>query len=181
MPSHRDQKRRRAQKEGWTDRKQARVFSSYTFHSWHQSELELDQRGSHFPVKDQHCICSPSMTASNSDRVHPANKAWWIWMWWAWVEVGTGGERWCPVCSGTASCASLWVPLRLSEPGFLGGRGAYVCDWYPTPLFTLIALNKNLCPPLVAPVSIPSTSLWLVTQIDAGLNPRKEKHLNLQL
>ena len=145
-------------------------FSLYTFHSWHQSELELDQQGSHFPVKDQLCICSPSMTASNSDRVHLANKAWWIWMWWAWVEIGTGGERLCPVCSGTASCASLRVPLRLSKPALEGGP---VCVWYPSPLLALIALNKNLCPCLLAPIllSIPSTPLLIFTRIVAGLNP----------
>lgn len=77
IPSYQDQKCRQALTERWNDRRQAHVFlSSRTFHSWNQSEPELDQKESDFQVWDQCCICSPSMRASNSDRVHLVNKAW---------------------------------------------------------------------------------------------------------
>ena len=150
IPSYQEQKCRQALTEGWNERRQAHVFlSSHTFHSWNQSEPELDQKESDFPVWDQCCICSPSMRASNSDRVHLVNKAWWIWMWRAWVEIGRGGGRECPVCLASASCASLWAPLWLSEP-VLVGWGGLMCVLPSTP--TLITFNKNLFPSLLAPV-----------------------------
>lgn len=128
----------------------------------------MEPKGNNFPVTLLHYIWSPSTTRSNSDHVHHATEAWWNWMWWAWDKIGTGGRRWCPVCSGTASCASLWVPLWLSEPALC--EWVWMCDcgcaMTDIPLLTLIVL-KCLC-------LLSHLDYLFVSGIVSGLDPMIE-------
>ncbi len=153
MPCNQDQKCRQTRKEGWDDRKQAHIFPCALFThdttanlNWINGEAtslwkisivfvlpawrQATVTAFILPIKLGEFECDERglrLAREEGDGAQcaralpavPASESHY-----GWASQLYGGVGWVCVC--------VWVCLCVSE-------------WYPTPLLTLIALNKNLC------------------------------------